>query len=509
MNLIDAIHQHALARPEAPAIVTPKGRLSWRHFDQRVWSMAQRLHGAGIRAHDRIGLTTISPLNHLIASTALARIGAAHIALPPSDGPELRADIQRRLCLSRVLCDHEDLGGGPNALVLPRTEALDLSVAEHERIRCDDPEAPWLILQSSGTTGRPKFAMLTQREAIERYRRYRPLFNCGPQDVFWPASRLDFVVAKQRSLFSMLAGATLCLSTGLAMSPELVAFLEETGVTLACGTPSHLHALIDMGVPMPTLRVFEARSAVISERLRRDFRARISDALHIVYATNEGETLTLATPLQLSQQPDTVGRPVAPIELQIVDSTGTPLPVGQTGEIRVRGPGIVTSYLDHPEATARSFREGWFHPGDLGYLSESGDLFLQGRMDDMMIFDGMNIYPAEIEQALSAHPAVREVAAFALRHQKFQDIPAAAVTLREPVGEADLIVFAQARMGLRHPRRVFVLEAFPRNAMGKILKRTLREQVLSPHTSAGGQGSGERELNVWGRAHRAGHPRTD
>lgn len=222
---------------------------------------------------------------------------------------------------------------------------------------------------------------------------------------------------------------------------------------------------------------------MISERLQQDFRARISDALHIVYATNEGETLTRAEPLQLSQLPDTVGRPVAPIELQIVDDAGTPLPAGQTGEIRVRGPGIVTSYLDNPEASARSLRDGWFHPGDLGYLSDRGDLLLQGRKDDMMIFDGMNIYPAEIEQALSAHPAVREVAAVALRHQKFQDIPAAAVTLLEPVDEAELIRFAQARMGIRYPRRVFVLEAFPRNAMGKILKRALRQQAMQPGDS--------------------------
>jgi len=174
-----------------------------------------------------------------------------------------------------------------------------------------------------------------------------------------------------------------------------------------------------------------------------------------------------------------VGLPTGSIRLEIVDALGEVLPAGQTGEIRVRGPGVVTAYLDNPEASANSFRDGWFHPGDLGYLTPRGALVLQGRKDDMMIFDGMNIYPAEIEQALADHPAVREVAAFAVPHEQLQDVPAAAVVLSQPACEAEQVEHARRTLGIKHPRRVFVLADFPRNAIGKILKRELRRMAAT------------------------------
>lgn len=195
--------------------------------------------------------------------------------------------------------------------------------------------------------------------------------------------------------------------------------------------------------------------------------------MHIVYATNEADTITLADPALQAQVPNTVGRPVAPLEVQVVDGEGRVLPAEQTGEVRVRGPGVASAYLDNPQATARSFRDGWFHPGDLAYLTQEGALVLLGRKDDMMIFDGMNIYPAEIENALLSHPAVREAAAFPARHERFQDVPMAAVTLSGSVSERALIEHCRNLIGIRHPRRVRIVQEFPRNAMGKILKREL------------------------------------
>lgn len=235
------------------------------------------------------------------------------------------------------------------------------------------------------------------------------------------------------------------------------------------------------------LRVSSILLALV-EALRRV----VSPNLYVAYATNEGEALTLADPALQALVPDTVGRPTASIELQIVDEEGRALPAGRTGEVRVRGPGVITAYLENPEATARAFRDGWFYPGDLAWLTPEGALMLQGRKDDMMIFDGMNIYPAEIENALLAHPAVREAAAFPLRHERFQDVPFAAVTLHagaadgtagdggaadDRVSERDLMEHCRRLIGIRYPKGVLVLDEFPRNPMGKILKRKLAEQA--------------------------------
>lgn len=473
-NILDPLHRHAVARPERAAVITPQGQLSWAQLDALVWSSAVTLHEAGIRACDRVGITMLHPLAHLAASLGLARIGAAQVALPVADAALEGSGIRQSLGLKTVLCDSKELLAQiPGSLLLERIGRRQVHAADRAALAAGDPSSTWLILQSSGTTGAPKFAELSHRDALRRFLRYLPLFDCTVDDVFWAASRLDFVVAKQRTMHSLLAGATVCLPVGMSMSRALVDFLNQTGVSLACGTPSHLHQLIGIGEPIRSMRAFEVRSAMIDEKLRKSFKATVSPNLHVVYATNEGEALTLADPGLQQQIPNTVGRPTASIELEIVDEQGRPVPQGQTGEIRVRGPGVVRSYLDNPDASARSFRDGWFHPGDLGYLTPEGALMLQGRKDDMMIFDGMNIYPAEIENALCSHPAIREAAAFPLKHERFQDVPVAAVTLHREVPENELIEHCRKAIGIRHPRRVYVVQEFPRNPMGKILKREL------------------------------------
>ena len=127
----------------------------------------------------------------------------------------------------------------------------------------------------------------------------------------------------------------------------------------------------------------------------------------------------------------------------------------------------------------RQIIQGWMvYPGDLGYLTNDGALVLQGRRDDMMIFDGMNIFPAEIENALRSHHAVREAAAFAVNHWRFQDVPVAAVTLRGRVSEQELVEHCGRILGFRNPLRIWIIKDFPRNPMGKILKRELVRHLV-------------------------------
>jgi acyl-CoA synthetase (AMP-forming)/AMP-acid ligase II len=495
MNLIEPIFRHAAHRPSDVALILPDGQIRWRQFAAAIGWVSGQLHAAGLRAGDCVGLTFGSALPHLLATLALARLGVAHVALPPAEPPAVRAEIARRLRLSMLIVDSERgaLEGIAHFLLAPPAYRTESTSAEYGPI--DDAEAlTWLILQSSGTTGRPKFSALTHAGAMARFRRYLPLFDAGPGDVFWAASGLDFVVAKQRTIHALQAGAAVCLPGARSISMALLEFLRASRVSLACGTPTHLHRLLDLGAgpdALPSLRAFEVRSATISEKLRRSFSEGFSRHLFIVYATNEGEALSIASPVLQRQVPDTVGRATGRIELEVVDAKGLPLPPDRVGEVRVRGPGVVDRYLDDPEASARSFRDGWFHPGDLALLTHDGALVLQGRSDDMMIFDGVNLYPAEIERVLSEHPAVREVAAFALRDGRLQDVPAAAVILRpqsrEPAetsperpsatsplpDEQALIDWCLPRLGYRHPRRIFIVDDFPRNAMGKVLRREL------------------------------------
>jgi len=287
---------------------------------------------------------------------------------------------------------------------------------------------------------------------------------------------LDFASTKQRSVYSLRSGIAVCLPDGLRLIVDRLNFAKQAGVTLAWGTPFHM-SLIASACPdrssFPAVRAFEANSAVISGPLRQEFRELFTPNLHVVYSTNESLLISRATPEMLDSEPECVGLPTSEVRVEIVDSQGKKLEQGEIGHVRVKNPGTVPGYLNNPEATARSFRDGWFYPGDLASISPSGTIFLHGRADDMMIFDGIKIYPAEIESALANHSSVAEAAAFPIPSKLHQHIPAAAVILKTPVTEAELIAHCRVWLGSKAPATIRIFDDLPRNATGKVLKREL------------------------------------
>ncbi|MFO1199991.1 MAG: class I adenylate-forming enzyme family protein [Burkholderiaceae bacterium] len=480
MNIVDPLHEHARRTPSRAAVVHPGGTLTWAQLDRALCSGADFLHARGIRPGARVGLTIRAPIAHLVASLALARIGASHVALSATDPPAVRRESAAFLGLTHVVgdADDADLPGVACVRFAPVGDAAPgSSEPSPPTPRVDgDASAAWLFLKSSGTTGAPKFAELSHAISFERSARYRAGYGYRDGDVFWTGVGAAFITPKQHFLSALQAGVTICVSEGLGISRALVAFLRASHVTLAYATPSQMWELIDAcegGPALDGIRVFMSGTTTVSRELREAFGAQVCPNLYVNYGTNEAPALSIASPALLARIPDAVGVPSGSVELQIVDGEGRALAPGETGEIRVRGTGVVRAYFSNPDATAKSFRDGWFHPGDLGFLTVDGALVLQGRVDDMMIFDGVNIFPAEIERVLGAHPAVREAAAYPIAHPRFGDVPAAAVTLSAPATEAELIRWCEARLGVKHPRKIRVVQDFPRNSIGKIVKRAL------------------------------------
>jgi acyl-coenzyme A synthetase/AMP-(fatty) acid ligase/D-alanine-D-alanine ligase-like ATP-grasp enzyme len=480
MNILDPIRGHARARPDALAVLTPLTRLTRAELMGRVDGAARQLAAQGVRPGHRVGIALPDQLAHLVACLALARAGAAQLALPADNPPEFNRRAAQRLGLAAVI-----VGRAGDAVA--RLPSITLDGEDNAGPFADLPDPAgtgdetFLILQSSGTTGEPKFAELSHAMAMERLRRYQPYFGTTEDDLYWPAPRLDFVTAKNGVLHCLQAGAAVCLTAGRPITRELLGFLDSAGVTLACGTPSQLTQLVQAsdgpGPSLLRLRAFEVRSATATEEMRAAFKSRVSPNLLVVYGTNEAGRIAVADAAAQAGLPDTVGRVAPGMSVELVDRDGEPVPAGEAGLVRVRGPGMVRGYLDDEAATARAFRDGWFHPGDVARFVGDALVFL-GRGDDMMIFDGMNIYPAEIEGALREHPAVRDAAAFPLRHPRFQDVPVAAVTLRRPVPLEELMRHGVERLGIRRPQMIRIVDAFPTNAHGKTLTAELRKLFL-------------------------------
>jgi acyl-coenzyme A synthetase/AMP-(fatty) acid ligase len=174
---------------------------------------------------------------------------------------------------------------------------------------------------------------------------------------------------------------------------------------------------------------------------------------------------------------EAVGIPVPWIELEIVDACDNIVAAGEIGEVRVRSECMAHEYYQDPAATARHFRDGWFYPRDLASRTPGGALRLHGRSDDMINLHGIKIFPAQIERALEAHPAVRAAAAFAQPSATHGDIPVVAVELHDAAAatEEELMVRARELLGVCAPRKIILLDSLPRNAAGKIVKHELAD----------------------------------
>jgi acyl-coenzyme A synthetase/AMP-(fatty) acid ligase len=480
MNLIEPIHKHAITRPDAVAIITPQRNFSWSELDSLIWSTALRLNENGLTAGDRVGITMAHPVIHLVTSLALARIGVAHIAIPLSESDFVRKRLVEKLELKIILSDSENVVSAmQNSLLLDKLGVTEVNQNQKQKIGATNGQLTWLILQSSGTTGEKKHAELNHEFAQIRLQRSRALLDPLKEDIFWSGTGLDFVVGKTLITCCLNSGVQVCMAYAFSDSDQKMNYLAESGVTIGFSIPSQISNLLSMKSRLPKFRNFHTAGTTVTADMRKKFRSKTGCFLKVVYSTNETGPLTHTSidPKDMEHTSD-VGQPIHGVEIQIVNSEKKPVSPGTTGELRIKAEGMINTYLSDVPASTRSFKNGWFYSGDLGYLTEEGLLFLQGRKDDMMIFDGINIYPAEIENVLSSHPAVIETAAFAIKHEKFQDVPVAAVTLKEPISEKGLIDYCRTQLGIKHPKRVFILKNFPRNSMGKILKRELSLVVM-------------------------------
>ena len=209
--------------------------------------------------------------------------------------------------------------------------------------------------------------------------------------------------------------------------------------------------------------------------LRRELRAALTNNVWVLYATSEVGPISRASPDQHEAFPEGIGYPSEDVTVEIVDANGSVVSPGQIGQARIRRAGMASSYVSEPSTTA-NFRDGWFYPGDLLSRGEGEPLVFHGRADDMMILNGLNIFPSAIEDALESHPDVDEAVAFAVKSRVHGDIPVAAVVLSATAQTREvghLLDYCRRSLGIRGPRHIRVVEAIPRNSAGKPLRREL------------------------------------
>ncbi|BBA37540.1 long-chain fatty acid CoA ligase [Methylocaldum marinum] len=351
-------------------------------------------------------------------------------------------------------------------------------------IECDPQEDLVVILYTSGTTGRPKGAMLTHGNLVANTRSIREAMRWRPG--------LDVVllVLPMFHAFAATVGMLTPLTNGCAFVPlprfepdQVADAIHASRATIFLGVPSMYSVLLrlkDERVPLlSTIRYCVSGGAALPVELLRRFEEKFDIRIYEGDGPTECSPVTCVNPIDGLIKPGTVGLPLPGVEMKIIDDEGHDLACGEVGEIAVRGANVMKGYWKQADATREVFRGEWFLTGDLGMRDEDGYFSIVDRKKDLIIVNGMNVYPRMIEEVLYRFPPIREAAVVGEQHDLHGEIPVAYVAIDEstPTTEAEVRAFCREHLG-RHqvPRKIVFQPELPKNAAGKILKRQLRKQ---------------------------------
>ncbi len=476
-----ALKRHAIS-VQAPALAMPGREIGYAELLRAAESCAAWFLRRGCAASDVIGITIADEYLHTVVSLALLVLGIPQICLPTRDPESMRLSIAQRIPVSRVVViDAKHALEGSQTLLLP----LEIVEASGDAPPSDaleaDADTPAVYFASSGTTGDSKIFALSQRALAWRAERiaeseritpgYRALTLVSVEETPGKAKRLH-------TLWLGLTSAVASASRASMSAQQLCASLDVTCLELSVLSLSSIVLDHSHDHRFPDCTTVYASGSRVPANLRQSFRERFGMPVHVHYGAREFGRI--ATTYPHDDDVDSVGVPVPWIDLEIVGGHGEAVARGEVGELRVRSACMIQEYYRDPVATARHFRDGWFYPGDLGSISTGGTLRIHGRSDELMNLSSIKIFPLEIERVLEAHPAVRAAAAFAKSSPALGDIPIAAVELHDSVQVSieELMACARDRLGVRAPRKIFVVDTLPRSAAGKLLKRELAELLI-------------------------------
>ena len=366
MNVADAIAAQSIKRPQHTAIEDGTRRITYGELDALVSHAAANLRAAQVDPGDIVTLFAADSANHLIALCALARIGACAFALNPRLP---QAEIAQRLAgMTPALAIVDD--GHSKAEDMRYLALADIcrpGSGRGERYEAS-AEHPLVLSQTSGSTGKPKSFVRSHGEMLERYERYIRSLGWVPEDRYLALMSLSFDMGRTLCLGMLKVGATVIFNR--SGSPEaMAALVRDQGITFLHVTPLHLGqflALKDQPTPMfPMLRALFVGTAASTDTQRRRARRHITANIVVTFGCNEVGLVSTLTPAEQDAYPGAVGRIIEGVEAEIVDDQDALLPPDTLGLARFRVANPPTHYLGDPEASAASFRDGWFYPGDV------------------------------------------------------------------------------------------------------------------------------------------------
>lgn len=468
---MEALRRLARAAPDRTAVVAEDGRISYADLWAEIAGLSAWFRRQRLAPGDVIGVSVKDEYRHLLTALAAIHAGLSHATLATHEPAAQRESVAMRIGAVAVVAEGPEYALAGLPVLVP-----DFGVRGGEEAPLAQPgDGTALFLSSSGTTGRAKLIPVGQRQLLAQSETYQWPRR---QNVFYRPASIEFNNSKRQRLYTLIAGDENVFADPARHDiRETCARLSVTWLGLSV---AQARALMSRGGgPLPGMTHVRMGGSAVPPRLRREIMADLSPNTHVIYATSEMGSVATAEPGDHDADADTLGEVHPGIVFDLVDEDGRSVPVGAAGRIRMRSAGMPSTYHDDPAASARAFRDGWFYPGDMARRDNSGRLIFDGRSDDMMILASINIFPAEIERAVENLPGVIESAAFPMKSAEFGDVPMLAVVAGGGIAAQTILSHARQVLGLRAPRKIFLVDSLPRSREGKVLRAEL-QKLLRP-----------------------------
>jgi acyl-CoA synthetase (AMP-forming)/AMP-acid ligase II len=484
MNLAEALAHHARARPTHAALVAGDRVVDYRTLNAAVERQAAALATLGARQGDLIGLALKDTIEHVTLFYALARLGLVILPMDWRWSEEEKSQIAGHFAARFALVEPGAEIPGIACVALDDAWRTRVAEAPSTAFFPRDAGLPLLVSLSSGTTGRPKGPRLTHHQFFRRFMTHWINLGLNASDRYVSATPLYFGGGRTFAMSVLFSGGTVVLFPPPYEPVELAREVTRCDATSLFLVPTLLRRLLTLApgeaAPFGKLRLLLSSGSALHADERSAIRDRLCPQFFEYYASTEGGGVSLLTPGDQTTHGGSVGRPVFGVDVEIVDDAHAPLPAGETGRLRYRGPAVATEFFNEPERDPETFRDGWFYPGDLASLDVAGYVYLKGRRKDMIIRGGVNIYPTDIEFALAAHPAVAEAAAVGAPDREFGEQIVAFVVTRQGTPASELIAWCRERLAAyKVPKVIHAVPELPRNSAGKVLKTKLIQQATA------------------------------
>ncbi len=500
-NLAGTLRESAAKHPDLVAVNFLGQNTTYRELEISANKIANSLREMGVQKGDRVAIYCINSPFFVAGFYGILKLGATVVTvsllLHHSEVEYILKDsgakavIFHEMFASNMsairgsLPDLKDLivvGNTDQPGVKSYAEIMQTGVADPLEVEIDSGEDVAAILYTSGTTGNPKGAMLTHRNLLSNSSSVAYSLGVGPDDIL-------LTVLPMFHSFAL----TCCLITPISQGAQIIALprfdpaqvvdtIEKTGATLFFGVPSMYILMLqlpeDRAEAMSSIKYALSGGAAMPEEVMAQFEKRYNVPIYEGDGPTECSPVTSVNPIGGKRKPGSIGLPIRDVEMNIFDLQGRELPCNKIGEIVVRGPNVMKGYFNLPEETMESFFGEWFRTGDLGMKDDDGYFYILDRIKDMIIVNGVNVYPRHVEEVIYRHPAVAEAAVIGMPHRRSGEFVQAFVVLKpgmEATG-AEIRKFCLQNLGnFEVPRHVVFADNLPKSSTGKILKRELRK----------------------------------